>query len=467
MRREIACAAAAAISFSAFVGASARADYPTFNQLPSIYTQNPQGFGNLFNSANSQTVNVAVFGDSQETSPAGSGLVFIPQLNYDAWQKFGNAPETPIGTGGSYYSGAPYAQWLIEGANPSPGTQPGRLSGSQVLPGMSVVSSYTLDGSAINGQQYGQMFMLTQDASNLAPYSGISTANNYFNTNGRVVAQIFAATNAASGEISYAAHPIGGNQPYFFAPKTTAGTLTLGLQSTTPAVLSGLTAPLDFNGQKYMQIEVGGTSPNTLTDLVGARFINLDHPQGMVFTNLAAGGYQTSSFLANHADAGPMYKGLGFNAAIIHTGSNDAGDSVTAVQFEQDQKSLISSIRAWTGDPNYKVILISDPDRNGLTTAQRTQFDQYVGAQMDIAGSDPNVMVVNDRLLASDIGWSVGSPQFDTLVNPDGIHYTAAGATDLAQMEFNAMTSVPEPAALGVFGLAAAGLLLRRRLTSQ
>lgn len=462
MRWEIAGVALGASAWCALMARSARADYPTYDQLPYTYTQNPQAFGSLFNGANSQTVNISVFGDSQETSPVGAGQVFIPQLNYDAWQKYGNAPETPIGTGNSYYSGSPPAQWLIEGANPSPGTEPGRVPAGQVLPGMTVVSSYALDGSAINGQQYGQMFELAQDASNVAAAANIPTTNNYFNTSGRVVAQIFAATNASSGEISYTARPSGSNSPYFFAPATTTGTLAMGLQSPTPGVLSALTPALDFNGQKYMQLEVGGTDSNKLTDIVGARFINLDHPQGMVFTNLAAGGYQTSSFLSNDPDAGPMYKAMGFDAAIVHTGANDSGNSVTAVQFEADQKALISAIRSWVGDPNYKVILIGDPDRAGLTPDQRTQFDQYVGAQIDIAESDPNVMVVNDRRLANDIGWNVDDPQF-TSFTKDGIHYTGTGATDLAQIEFAAMTSVPEPASIGTIALLAAGLLVRRR----
>ena len=467
MRKNLAGLGAAVVVAAGLSAGQAWADtYATFDQLPYRYAQDPSRFDALFNSANSQTVRIAVLGDSQETAPGGGGAVFIPRVNYEAWKVYGNMPETTFLGGGSYGGGGPYGAWLGQGSAPSPGPSATRLPADQVLPGVLALAHSTTNAATnINGEQYGQMFKLEQSAQSLPPGSNVPNNVNYFDTSGRVALQVFAATNASSGEIQYRALPTDNEPPSYFVPTTTSGTLTMGLQSNSaPAVVKSATTPaLDFAGHQYMQVQVNGTDDTKLTDLVGARFVNLDHPQGMVYSSFSAGGYQSSTFTANHANAGSMFSALGMNAAVLHYGANDAGNSVTPDQFKTNELAVINLIRQWTGDPNFKFILISDPDTSNLTAAQHALFDQYVGAQISIAQSDPNVMVVNDRRLADEVGWRVGDPRFTDYV-ADGVHYTPNGAIELASLEVNAMlTGVPEPSGIGLLALAGASLLLRRR----
>jgi hypothetical protein len=445
----------------------AKADtYATFDQLPYRYATDPSRFASLFNSANSQTVRIAVLGDSQETAPGGGGAVFVPRINYEAWKAFGNMPETTFLSGGSYGGGGPYGAWLGQGAAPSPGPSITRMSSNEILPGVAVYAHSTTNSSTnVNGEVYGQLFKLEQSAQSLQPGSNVPTNVNYFNTSGRVALQVLAATNASSGELQYRALPTDTQFSNYFVPTTTSGTLTMGLQSNSaPALIkSAMTPALDFAGHQYMQVEVNGTDDIKLTDLVGARFVNLDHPQGMVFSSFSAGGYQASTFTSSHANAGSMFSAMGMDAAILHYGANDGGNSVTADQFKANELAVINMVRQWTGDANFKFILISDPDNANMTALQRGQFDQYVGAQISIAQSDPNVMVVNDRRLADEVGWRVGDPRFTDYV-ADGVHYTPDGAIELASLEFNAMlTGVPEPTALSLLALAGSRLLLARR----
>ena len=467
MHREF-IGASAALLIAAGLGAGlAHADtYATFDQVPYRYALDPSRFNALFNSANSQTVRVAVLGDSQETAPGGGGAVFIPRINYEAWKVYGNMPETTFLNGGSYGGGGPYAAWLGQGATASPGPSATRVPADQLLPGAFALAHSTTNGSTnVNGEQFGQLFKLEQSAGSLPPGSNTPTNLNYFDTSGRVALQVFAATNASSGEIQYRAIPTDTAQTFYFAPVTTNGTLTMGLQSNsaTAVVKSAITPTLDFAGHQYMQVEVNGSDDTKLTDLIGARFVNLDHPQGMVFSSFSAGGYQSSTFIANHSNAGSMFSSLGMNAAILHYGANDAGNSVTPDQFKANELAVINMVRQWTGDPNFKFILISDPDDANLTAAQHAMFDQYVGAQVSIAESDPNVMVVNDRRLADEVGWRIGDPRFTDYV-ADGVHYTPDGAIELASLEVNAMlTGVPEPSSICLLTLAGGGLLLRRR----
>src|SRR5688572_16379850 len=76
--------------------ASAQQAFPTFNAVDFFYAQDPQRFRDLWLAAQTQTVRLAVLGDSQESSPTSHGFQYIPLLNHEMWTRFGNSPETPI-----------------------------------------------------------------------------------------------------------------------------------------------------------------------------------------------------------------------------------------------------------------------------------------------------------------------------------------------------------------------------------
>ncbi len=95
-------------------------------------------------------------------------------------------------------------------------------------------------------------------------------------------------------------------------------------------------------------------------------------------------------------------------------------------------------VRSWAGDPTFPVILIADLARQGLTPGQRAQFDQYVGAQLAIAQSDSNVLVINSRRLMENLGRDANSASFTTFV-ADCCHYTPYGARVLAAAGVAAM----------------------------
>ncbi|GFE86924.1 SGNH/GDSL hydrolase family protein [Steroidobacter agaridevorans] len=223
----------------------------------------------------------------------------------------------------------------------------------------------------------------------------------------------------------------------YAAAVTTTGTLALGLRSSSFAIKSGETSPLEFNGTNYLQLEVSGSNDAALTDLIGLRFVNETHPEGVVIDNFSLGGYTASRFSSSHADAGPMFAAFGFHAAVIHYGANEGG-SIAAARFKSDISAVISRVRAWVGDANFPIILVADVYQSTLTPAQMAEYDQYVGAQFAIAQSDANVMVINARRLTEDIGWNATSGQSDQFL-ADGIHYTGLGAQSLSAAVIAAM----------------------------
>lgn len=430
--------------------ANASPNLLNYNQVDYYWAQNPQRFQNLWQVAHTQTVRIAMLGDSQETSPGGQGSVYVPRLNYEMWRRFGNVPETPLVGCSPYGSGSPYADWLLRGASTSPGPSATRLASNQILPNMTPTAHSTLNGASnISGESYGQLTLLEQDAIDVDPGAAIPSTTSYFNTSGVVKARIFAATGASSGEIAYWARPSDSNVPSYYNPVTTTGTLTLGLESSGFGVLSGDTAALDYGGKHYLAIEVAGTDDTKLTDILGLRFFNETHPEGVIVNSFSAGGYQAASFLTNHGSAGDIFRALDFQAVILHYGANDSAAGLSAQDFETQIESVIALVRSWVGDPGLPVILIADVYRDGLTAAQASEYDQYVGAELAIAQADSNVMVINARRLMDNIGWNGSSGQISSFL-VDCCHYTPYGAQLLAAAETSALMGEipPQPSSV-------------------
>jgi hypothetical protein len=410
-----------------------------FRQIPYFWTQSPQTFQRLWQSARAQTLRIAIIGDSQETSPTSEGYQYFARLNFEMWQRFGNVPETPLEGCATYGAGSPPADWLMRGSCFNPGPVATRLATDQILPNVSPAAFSTLN-SQINLTQgsHGQLTMLQQDAIDVDAGAAIPTTTSYFNTTGTVKARIFAATNPSSGEIAYRALPTSSHVPSYSATATTTDTLTLGLESNVPDIKAGNTQALDFNGNRYMALEVFGSDDRKLTDIVGLRFFNETHPEGVIFDTFSRGGYTATKFVDTSANAGAMFRAFGFQAGVVHLGASEAG-GVTAEQFKTNIEAVISRVRSWTGNPSFPFMLIADVYQQGLSDAEAAQFDKYVGAELAIAQTDPNVMIINARRLMEDIGWNGTSGDSGQFLLADGKHYSAHGAIVLAAAEAAAM----------------------------
>jgi len=383
---------------------------------------------------------VAVLGDSQETSPGGMGDVYIPRLNYEGWHRFGNVPETLVAGDGSYGDGSPWGNWLLRGAAAAPGASPTRIPPEQLLPNLWVAAHSSAAGNqTINGQFYGQLTMLQQDAVSVAPGVLVYTGAPYFCTGGLVRAQIFAATYPGSGEVRYNVRPVDTVVNNYLAPILASDTSSMGLDAASFAVRSMTTPPLPYGGRQYLQLELLGSSDAALTDIVGVRFMSDTCPHGMVFQSFAAGGYTTMDFLTNHRTAGTLFRALGFHAAVLHFGANDADRGTTAEDYQTHTEQLIAMLRSWMGDSSFPIVLMSDPYRTGLSAGDQNEFDRYVGAHYAIAQTDPNVLVINSRRLMDDRGWRAANPNTIATALLDGVHYTPQGAIELAAAEISTL----------------------------
>jgi len=416
--------------------AGAQAALLPFDQVEDIYSQSPAQFAALWSQAKTRTIRIALLGGRQETSPGGTGDVYGARLHYESWRRYANVPETPV-AGYHIYGGqtVPFAEWLLSGATASPGASPSRVAPERLLPGIPAAAHAAPGGpKSVNGQWFGQLTILEPDASGMNPDAEIPTNVEYFCNQGPVRAEVFAATHPLSGEVWYMARPTD-QAPDFFAPSTVDGVSSLSLAAPSFAVKSFMTHPLPRNGLRNLQLELFGSLTSALTDILGMRFISEQCPQGIVIQELSADGLSAKDFIDRHGEAGDQFRAMGFDAAILHFGTNDISQGATAEAFRTNMEALITRIRAWTRDPNFPVILMSDPYRKGLDPIMEREYDHYSGALRAIAAADPHVLVVNSRRLMDDNGWRADRPDRLAELLADDVHYTPRGAIELAEAE--------------------------------
>ena len=410
----------------------------SFEQVEYSFSASPSRFSALWSQARSQTVRIALLGDSQETTPEGRGDVYVPRLQYEAWKRYQNVPETVV-AGYRAFGNVPYGDWLLRGATARPGASPTRIAAERLLPGIPAAAHAAPAGpQSVNGQWYGQLMVLEPDARSLNPAAGIPTTSQYFCTQGSIRAEVFAATHPQSGGILYKARPSDTLSNYFATP-TLQDTAALSLAEPAFKVKSVTTAPLPLNGKRYLQLELLGNLTSTLTDIIGARFKSDQCPQGLVIQDLSAGGLSTKEFLEAYGEAGDLFRAMGFDAAMLHFGANDIGEGSTAASFRAETERLIARVRSWSGKSDLPIILMSDPYRKGLSQAQEAEYALYPGALRAIAASDPNVLVINSRRLMDDRGWKADQPTRLSEVLLDDVHYTPRGAIELAEEEMKAL----------------------------
>lgn len=411
--------------------------FNSFLDVPNSFTRDPGVFTRLFSRADSEIIRIAMFGDSQETAPGGAGSIYVPRLNYEMFLRFGSASETIMVGYGSFGGGAPYGAWLLTGHGAGPGPSNTRVSSSRILPNITVKAHSTKNlASNINGQVYGQLSVLRQHGERLDPETGIDTELEYFCMGSSVMAEIFAATYPGSGEVSYYAKPTNsvsvGN---FFESISVSGILSMGLDSNAFAIKSMITPNLTLNGLGFQQIELVGSDDSKLTDIVGVRYKSDQCSRGVVIHSFSAGGYTVASHINNHNDAGSMFKALGFHAAILHIGANDAGQGVTAAKYYDQMKQLISMIRAWQQDNSFPIIIMVEVYRTGLTDNVEKEFSRYAGVVYKIALEDSNVKIINSRKILHELGLSSSNPTVVSAWLKDNVHYTAEGAAIIATKE--------------------------------
>lgn len=423
--------------FTFFLGVSASLGQQlTWKDAPETHTLNPEIFRQLIQNSKNSTVHILVIGDSQETCPEGRGDVYIPSLNYELFLRAGNSPATPyVSVFGSYGGGQPHADYLVRGALAQPqSVTSSRLEASAILPGIFPGKSCLLNcNNANNNQCYGELLMLQTHADNIHPETKFANATTFFNSSGGVFLDLLCATNQLSGGVilKFSVNPSSFNNYYSPSIGIASGNENL---SNAPNGVSRyvheIFGPILYDTSKNLQVEIGGSSAVTPTDIVAARFLSAADIRGWAITDLSAGGYNSRTILDNHSNSFPMLSALRPDVIFLAYGANDS-QIFSPSDYSNNIETLISTIRVSIGY-DIPIILIADVYRETLSAFQKNNIDSYPYVCYQLSSQLPNVMAMNSRKLTENIGWrEYTSSSFLA----DGVHYTPLGGRSKAQLE--------------------------------
>jgi lysophospholipase L1-like esterase len=404
----------------------------SYLEVDRVFAREPEFFAEFWQRGFTEHLRIAVFGDSQETSPEGAGSAYIPNINRRLHDYYGHSGETILMTHKSVGGGLPPAGWLWRGGLAAPNGTASILQADELPPNIAARAHRQKSPAT---QSYGLLAMLLYDGSLTSdPELPVQP---YFSIDNPIAVEILAVTAPGSGGISYRILPNSVNVGNYFATPTGAGVLTPKLDVEATEVVAVCTPAIELAGLPYAQVEVWGSSLEAPTQILGVRYVDLAEHRGVTVQSIAAGGYRTHSFLTHHANSGPVVRGMGFDLVLIHTGCNDAGGGRTAEEYQQALMELIAWIRGSVGDPNLPVVIVGDVHRSDWPPQIQQEYDRYPWAARQVAESDHRVMAVNlRRITEEDLGWGPD----DTSFLADLVHLTTAGQRELARVLVETLT---------------------------
>ena len=378
----------------------------------------------------------AIFGDSQETWPGGSGTAFNTYLHLAMIDAFcaGRVSYSPIGHGLSYGGGSPPADFIVSGGNASTTSVSLPLTAAEILPNMYVRHATSANGLILSLQH------------NYTKASGGDFSGNTRDVWGNrdpFYFDFWCVQNDDTG----AADPIAMFIPnesnasdYFDAVATEYRVNEPNLDSADGNILKFTTPELVLpnpEADPFAQVRTRGSSSTLPVTFVGqGRFRKVVDVGGMSFQSFSVGGYTVGSVLANHANAGPMYKILGpWHATIIGSGSNDVyPETTTPEQVILNLDLLIDAIRgsSWLDDKEHLFIIVAEVPRAADTTTVggRAAAARLAKLQEEYARTKENVVFINPITVVSRLTppWTAAQEESARLyLNTDGTHKSTAG----------------------------------------
>jgi lysophospholipase L1-like esterase len=420
------------LALVALCAARARADEPTYADVPRVTAIAPEVFRTALVSAQKSVVRMVILGDSQETEPAAWGDYYIANLNARFAQVFGPATESQFLTN-TWAVTTP--RWLgcVRTATESAATT---VPPSVLLPGMHAQALVEDPSLALPDSR----FLLLHDAARTRD----STLDDgvWMEPDGPYMAEILAVARKGQGGLRWRNEPTDDDAP-FAAAIVQEGVLALPRKAPSGAFVWVKTPPLDFAGRAHVQLALRGSSPDAPVELVGVRFRSMAAPRGVVVQSFAKGGMRALDYLVDHQQAGGMLRAIGPSVVVLHYGTNDAKQLTSTDEWRSRLLATIALVRAQAKNPALPVILAAEL-RCGSTPAAQAMIDRMPAVAHQIALGDPNVLALNlTRITAEEYGWGV-----EDFYLADPVHYQPYAQRFLARAfvgELLAHLAIPDP----------------------
>ncbi|MEY3144178.1 MAG: GDSL-like Lipase/Acylhydrolase family [Planctomycetota bacterium] len=380
----------------------ARTDERTYRDVPRVTATDAPYFRSLLASASKGVVRVALFGDSQETAPAGFGRQYVAHLNARFAKVFGPATESVI------YSNIDQAdppQWLAV-------TQASRAIVPTTLPADAVLPNFTVRGLLAGTAQpldWQRTLFLHDAARTTDPLldNGV-----WFEPQGPYIAEVLALRRKGSPGLSWRNRPTDLDMLDSNSPVVGSGSLAFGKNTPSGAFEWLASPPLSFGGRRHLQFELRGNSATIGQEMVGVRFRSLAANRGIVVQSIARGGMRLGDILGQHSQSGPMLRALAPQVAVLHLGANDAGYGPTKEEWRAQLVASIAWIRAEMGDPQFPIVLAAELRVSGSITAAAV-IDWMPVIAHDLAAADPRILALNlRRITEEEYGWGRWSMRY-------------------------------------------------------
>ena len=404
-RGVLRAAALLAVAFAALAPprvAHARTDERTYRDVPRVTVTDAPYFRALFATASKGVVRVALFGDSQETAPAGFGRQYVAHLNARFAKVFGPATESVV------YSNIDQIeppQWLAA-TQASRAIAPTTLPPSAILPNFTVHALLAGTGQPLEWQRT----LFLHDAARTT--DPLLDDGAWFEPRGPYIAEVLALRRKGSPGLSWRNRPTDLDVPDWSSPIAGSGSLAFGKKTPDGAFEWLASPPLSFGGRRHLQFELRGNSPTTGQEVVGVRFRSLAASRGVAVQSIARGGMRLGDILGQHSNAGAMLRALAPRVAVLHLGANDAGDAPTREAWRAQLTDTIAWIRAEMGDPAFPIVLAAEL-RAGGSAAAFTAIDWMPVVAHDLAAADPRILALNlRRVTEEEYGWGRWSMRY-------------------------------------------------------
>lgn len=359
---------------------SAQASDLTYRDVPRISALDPVAFARMLSASSDRVVRIAMFGDSQETSPWGWGRVYVPSLNARLARVFGPCSETMLL---SCIDMVERSQWLATVSRAVPASDP-VASTSQLLP---CVGAQHLDASSGTLRA-----VLLHDASRTEVPSLNDGA---WLVPGPYYADILAFQASEASDVSWSNQPILGSDPEP-APSVQQGSVSFAARTDITSPVWKTVGPFNFSGKRHIQLSLGASEGGKGVDLVGLRFHAAGPGRGVVLQSFARGGMRLPQLIEDYPDSAPLLRALAPDCVALHYGANDAMQMTDIEAWRHQLLQAIQWARTLTGNPVLPIVIINDM-RGGTGGLPFDMIDRMPVIAHQVAMQDPRVLSINLR----------------------------------------------------------------------
>ena len=363
---------------------------PGYLDVPRVSVSDAAFFRGLLESSSSRVVRGMMLGDSQETSPWGWGLFYLPAINARLAEVFGPCSESVLVTNVDMVE---RPEWLATALRSPCAVDSPAIVPDAVLPGMSVQRL-----APECGQASAFRAVLLHDASRTVDPE--LQGGPWMQPAAEHAVDVLAVVGESGADFSWTSEPTEADFPGL-RPAVASG----GLRAAASPVgtrLTWLSTPFLSRGtERHLQVAVGGMAGGGPADLVGVRFRGNVPPRGIVVQSFSRGGQRLVDLLQRHGLAGEMARALDPSFAVIHLGANDAMEMTDPEAWRGRLQEAIGWVRGAMQDPLFPIIIASDI-RGGTGGIPFQVIDRMPAIAHELALQDARIMAINLRRITEE-----------------------------------------------------------------